>query len=317
MSTQPPATPAVLALDQLGFAFAANVVLDSITLSVDSGEVVALLGPNGAGKSTLIRCICGRLPAAHGTVRIDGRNPRRDRQARSRLGLVPQRIALHDHLTAEENLLVFGRLSGVSKSVLHDAVQRTLTRCGLHEVARQRAGTLSGGWQRRLNIACALVHDPALLVLDEPTVGIDPPACAGIEELLRQLAADGVALLMTSHDLPQLERLADRVAFLRDGRIVDAGPPAALINERFDDRLDCLIQMAGSDTETVEMLSGLGLERTAADSEAWQGLIPREQAEALGRSLPSGPGIAELRIRRPGLDALWRSHYGIAPGGES
>lgn len=314
MSPTESSPPPVLALEQLGFAFGRKTVLDAVTLSVAPAEIVALLGPNGAGKSTLIRCICGRLPPASGSVTINGRDPRRDRKARSRLGLVPQRIAVHEHLTTRENLRVFGRLSGVASTSLEEAVDRTLARCRLEDVRDQRAGTLSGGWQRRLNIACALVHSPALLILDEPTVGIDPPACAGIEELLRELAADGVAILMTSHDLPQLERLSDRVAFLKQGEIVDEGPPARLLQRGFGDRLDCRVELAGRDKEAAQLLIGLGMLPDREDQHRWQGLIAREQAEALSRSLPAASEVIDLRVRRPGLDALWRAHYGSEPG---
>ncbi|MDT8439726.1 MAG: ABC transporter ATP-binding protein [Wenzhouxiangellaceae bacterium] len=313
MESVPLARPVVLLAADVAFSFADRLVLDAVSLAIERGEIVALLGPNGAGKSTLIRCICGRLAPAAGQVAIDGRDPRRDRAARARLGLVPQRIGVYEHLTVAENLAAFGRLSGVDRARLDEAVQATLARCALEAVANQRAATLSGGWQRRLNIACAIVHQPALLVLDEPTVGIDPPACAAIEQLLLALAADGVAILMTSHDLAQLERIAGRVAFLADGRIVEDGEPAALLDRHFADRVECRVRLSSDAPSAASVLQHAGLDVDAGDPLLWAGLLTRARADTLAHELSSVTELAELRIRRPGLDALWRAHYSEAP----
>jgi len=300
----------VLRVEALKFSFPARPVLRGIDLAVQSGEIVALLGPNGAGKSTLIRCICNRLAPDSGSIWINERPLRRRLPAPAPLALVPQHVALYPHLTPEENIAVFARLAGLARVRVAAAVRRTAARCGLEPVAGQRCATLSGGWQRRVNIACALAHGPSLLILDEPTVGIDPPARAQIEDLLGMLAGDGLAILMTSHELDQLERLAHRVAFLNDGVIVEQGPPATVLERRFGGKLEARLRLAANTATNGVSLQHLGLAPRDPERIEWSGLLAPEQARALSARLPEALEVGELRLRRPGLDALWRVIYG-------
>ncbi len=311
---QDPAEP-ILDVTQLAFSWRDKAVLHDIDLSLHVGRIVALLGPNGAGKSTLIRCICGRLQPDAGRIRVAGQDPIRQAAARAAIGLVPQQIALYPHLTVTENLRAFARLAGVSRQRLDAAVAETIAVCDLAEVAGRQVGKLSGGWQRRVNIASALCHAPRLLVLDEPTVGIDPPARADIERLLQRLAGRGLAILMTSHDLAQLEILADGVAFLVGGRIAANGSPSALIQERFGAALECRLQLATlPSSETAEALAALGLKDAEANALAWSGLVEKSLAAGLQARLPADAAVIEFRVRRPGLDTLWRHLYGSSPG---
>ncbi|NKI34000.1 ABC transporter ATP-binding protein [Wenzhouxiangella sp. XN79A] len=300
----------LLVADDLDFAFGGRRVLDAVSLRLHRGEIVALLGPNGAGKSTLIRLLCGRLQPAAGRVRLDGRDPADSASARRRIGLVPQRIALYPHLTVGENLDVFARLAGLPGAAAAAAVAGALTTCDLASVAGTRCGRLSGGWQRRANIACGIVHGPELLILDEPTVGIDLPARRAIEQLLTRLAGDGMAVLMTSHDLDELGRICDRAAFLDGGRLVADGRPETLIRDRFGTRREWRVELADwPDEALVGRLEALGLE--PEDPRAplrWHGL-----AEALDLSALDALPAVEWRVRRPGLDALWRELFGQRP----
>jgi ABC-2 type transport system ATP-binding protein len=308
------ASDSVLQVDSLAFAFRDASVLDGVDLRLDAGRILALLGPNGSGKSTLIRCICGRLAPDGGTVRVAGRDPLAHSSARAAIGLVPQQIALYPHLTVRENLSAFARLSGVSGADVDDAVGRTVDVCDLESVAGKPAGRLSGGWQRRANIGCAMTHSPRLLILDEPTVGIDPPARREIERLLARLARCGIAVLMTSHDLGQLESLADEVAFLARGRIAAAGRPAGLIREHFGDRRECHVALPESaDDRIASALESAGLSRDGDTAGTWTGLLAESKAWALQDALPSAASVVELRVRRPGLDTLWTRLYGRAP----
>lgn len=301
---------ALLVAENLGFAFGETRILDRVSLRVDPGELVALLGPNGAGKSTLIRLLCGRLRPNSGSVRVGGFDPLNDARGRRCLGLVPQQIALYAHLSVVENLEVFGRLSGLDRASVSASVQRTIDVCALGEVADCRAGTLSGGWQRRVNIGCGVVHQPQVLILDEPTVGIDLPARLEIERLLKSLATDGMGVLITSHDLDELARLADRIAFLKSGRMEVDGPPAELIEAVFGSRREWQVVLEQVPDESMRRrLEALGLapedERAAL---AWRGLVDGQDIAELD-ALP----VVEWRLRRPGLDSLWYHLVGQAP----
>lgn len=307
-------TGPILEIELLAFAYRDKPVLREINLDLAPGRILALLGPNGAGKSTLIRCICGRLQPDSGRVLVAGKNPLNNAEARAATGLVPQQIALYPHLTVTENLAVFARLAGVDKKALGPAVAESIEICDLDAVAGRPAGRLSGGWQRRVNIGCAMSHSPRLLILDEPTVGIDPPAREEIEKLLTRLAGNGLAVLMTSHDLAQLETLADSVAFLSEGRIAATGSPSGLIREFFGARRDCRVSLTEPPgAELSKRLDELGLASTGDGALHWHGLVDEQPAWNLQTRLPADAAIAELRVRRPGLDLLWTRLYGRDP----
>lgn len=300
----------LLVADDLGFAFGDRRVLDGVSLTLAGGQIVALLGPNGAGKSTLIRLLCGRLRPASGRVRLDGLDPAEQAEARRRVGLVPQRIALYGHLTVRENLQTFARLAGMSRAAAHEAAERALATCDLQSVAEARTARLSGGWQRRTNIACGIVHSPELLILDEPTVGIDLPARLAIEQLLRRLAGDGMAILMTSHDLDELGRISDRAVFLDGGRRVAEGRPDDLIDEHFGPRREWRVELAACPDEALEdELRALGLSPESEEAPLrWVGL-----AESLDLVVLDTLPAVEWRVRRPGLEMLWWHLFGERP----
>jgi len=304
-------TDPILAIEQLAFSYRDKQVLGDIGLALHPGHILALLGPNGAGKSTLIRCICGRLQPDAGRVRVAGSDPLRSRLARQALGLVPQQIALYPHLTVTENLATFARLAGVGRRDVARRVSETVQFCDLAEVAARPVGRLSGGWQRRVNIGCAMSHSPRLLILDEPTVGIDPPAREEIERLLQRLAATGLAVLMTGHDLAQIELLADSVALLSEGRVAATGAPRGLVREFFGERRECRLTLDHPPAiGLVETLGALGLQADDGNGLHWSGIVDQATARDLQGRLPANAPVTELRVRRPGLDTLWAHLYG-------
>ncbi len=190
-----------------------------IDLGVARGEVVGLLGPNGAGKTTLLHLCAGLLAPDRGCITIAGqRDPRRP-NARALLGFAPQSTALYDELSVEENLSFFGRIHGLAGARLEVAVEEGLAMSRLGERRRARVGTLSGGMRRRLHVATAVVHAPALLLLDEPTVGVDPDSRSHILSVIERLKSRGVAVVYASHHLDEIARLSDRVLFLAQGRV--------------------------------------------------------------------------------------------------
>ena len=202
-------------------AYGAIQAVDGVSLRADQGEVVGLLGPNGAGKTTTISMLAGLVAPDSGTVRIAGQLIGGDTSPLKRqLGLVPQELALFDELTATQNLDLFGALYDLSGARLARERQRVLELVGLTDRARDKTGTFSGGMKRRLNLAAALMHDPQVILLDEPTVGVDPQSRNAIFENLEALKAAGKTLLYTTHYMEEAARLCDRVAIVDHGQVV-------------------------------------------------------------------------------------------------
>jgi linearmycin/streptolysin S transport system ATP-binding protein len=196
--------------------------LAGASLSLQAGELVGLLGPNGAGKTTMINAIAGRLKLDAGAVRLFGRALARE-DRRPELGVVPQELALYPLLTARENLEAFGKLYGVTSAELKGRVDWALEWSDLADRAREPTKKFSGGMKRRLNIACGLVHNPAIVLLDEPTVGVDPQSRERIYEMLDALRRVGVSILLTTHHLEEAERRCERIVIIDHGKIVAAG----------------------------------------------------------------------------------------------
>ena len=298
----------MLSARSLDVALAGLPVLKAVDLDVMPGEICALIGPNGAGKTTLMRAACGLVRPTAGTISVLGQNPARSSRTRARIGLVPQEIALYDHLSVRENLFVLGRLSGLSRKELAPRVAEALQRARLTDRQDTRVARLSGGYQRRTNIACALLHQPALLVLDEPTVAVDQAALDGVLQLIAGLRDDGMAILISTHELDRAEGLADRVAILIDGRVRAFGQPHALIAERYDGGREIMVRLGKTPTPDVLVhLERVGLSTTTASTTIWHGLvdITASQIEAGLAALEGDDAIEEIRVRKPGLDTLY------------
>jgi len=212
---------AILQAEHLHKSYGALVAVDDVSLHVDAGKLVALLGPNGAGKTTTISMIAGFVTPDRGTVSLAGHQIRDDTDpAKRRLGLIPQDLALYDELSARENLRFFGALYGLSGGALKNAIKVALDFVGLGDRSHDAVKTFSGGMKRRLNLAAGILHDPDVLLLDEPTVGVDPQSRNAIFENLEQLKRAGKALLYTTHYMEEVERLADRIIVIDHGRVI-------------------------------------------------------------------------------------------------
>jgi ABC-2 type transport system ATP-binding protein len=192
-----------------------------VSLAVERGEILGLLGPNGAGKSTTVSMLCGLFRPDRGTVTLDG-EPIGDDASRvkRRIGLVTQEISLHEELPAIANLRLFGALYGVEGDLLRERCAAALDLVGLADRAKAKPSTFSGGMKRRLNIACAMVHDPDVLILDEPTVGVDPQSRNAIFDNLELLRSRGKALVYTTHYMEEVERLCDRIIIVDHGQVI-------------------------------------------------------------------------------------------------
>ena len=207
-----------------------KTVVDGLSFHVHAGECFGLLGPNGAGKTTTLRMLLGIAAPDAGTIRLCGEPiPSRARYARARVGVVPQFDNLDPDFTVRENLLVFGRYFGLTSAQMHDVVPSLLEFARLESKADARVGELSGGMKRRLTLARALVNDPDVLVMDEPTTGLDPQARHLIWERLRSLLVRGKTILLTTHFMEEAERLCHRVCVIEEGRKIAEGAPNALI----------------------------------------------------------------------------------------
>jgi ABC-2 type transport system ATP-binding protein len=207
-----------------------TVALEEVSFAVEEGELFGLLGPNGAGKTTLLSIASGLLSPTSGEVRVLGRTLRPgDLEARRAVGIVPQELAVYGELTARENLHFFGELYGVRGPALAKRVDEVLAAVGLADRAGGRVDSFSGGMKRRLNLGAALVHRPRLLLLDEPTVGVDPQSRNHIFEEVRRLNADGVTVVYTSHYMEEVQSLCRRVGIIDHGRLVACDTLAGLL----------------------------------------------------------------------------------------
>jgi ABC-2 type transport system ATP-binding protein len=211
----------MLEVRSLRKAFGPLVAVDEVSFAVLPGKMTGLLGPNGAGKTTTVSMIAGLIAPDRGQVLVGGQVLSGDTDAKKRrIGLVPQDLALYDELTARDNLRFFGALYDLSGDALESAMASALKLVGLADRARDRVKTFSGGMKRRLNLAAGLLHDPDVLLLDEPTVGVDPQSRNAIFDNLEELKRRGKALLYTTHYMEEAERLADRIVVIDRGSVV-------------------------------------------------------------------------------------------------
>src|SRR5499427_4821380 len=211
----------MLTVKNLRRSFGPLVAVNDVSFSLADGQILGLLGPNGAGKTTTVSMVAGLLTADRGEVLIAGHRLAGDTDpAKRRIGLVPQDLALYDELTARDNLRFFGALYQLTGRSLDEAIARVLTLVGLEDRARDAVKTFSGGMKRRLNLAAGLLHNPDILLLDEPTVGVDPQSRNAIFENLETLKGRGKALLYTTHYMEEVERLADRIVVMDHGRVI-------------------------------------------------------------------------------------------------
>lgn len=220
----------VLDVQDVKKSFGARHALQGLTLTIEEKQQVALLGPNGAGKTTLIRTICGRCKPDSGTVHLFGK-PISEHGALDMLGVVPQELAIYGDLTAKENLMIFGRLHGMKGRALRERVKWALEWIGLADRRNNLVKTFSGGMKRRVNIASGVLHSPKLLLLDEPTVGVDPQSRQRIFDMCDELVADGTTIILTTHQLDEAEHRCDRIVIVDHGSVVADGTLEHLIED--------------------------------------------------------------------------------------
>ena len=244
-----------------------RLVVDDVGFHIDLGETYGLLGPNGAGKTTTIRMLCGLLEPDAGTVHVAGHDVAADPiSAKRKIGFVPQELALYPDLTARQNLRFFGKLHDLRGSALDKRVEHSLEVVGLADRADDRVDTYSGGMMRRANIAAGLLHEPMLLVLDEPTVGVDPQSRNQILAAVAELGGAGLSVLYTTHYMEEAERLCDRVGIIDGGRLIADGTRQELIARTGErTRIRLRTTSAAAIIGAVRAVKGVGEASTNAD----------------------------------------------------
>lgn len=299
----------VLRCGDLRKTFGDLVAVDGVGFTIAEGETYGFLGPNGAGKTTSISMICGLLQRDAGEVFVDGQPlTTKSVTAKKAIGYVPQDIAIYPELTAHENLMFFGRLYGLSGAQLKTRVDEVLEIIGLADRAKERSDKFSGGMKRRLNIGIGLLHKPHLLVLDEPTVGVDPQSRNAILDSVETLSTQGMGVLYTTHYMEEAERLCDRVGIIDHGKIVAEGTRRELvelvgqhdrIRLRATGHLEAAAEAAGSVSGVLEAAArddGLDIiAERAADS----------LAEILGRVSEAGVAVSNVDVEEPNLEAVF------------
>ncbi len=295
------------------------VAVSDVSFEAHPGAVFGLLGPNNAGKSTTIACLSGLHRPSSGTIRLLGRDLLREPvAARRRLGIVPQELALYEDLSARENLRYWGAIYGLRARQLRRRVGEVLARIGLLDRADDRVSTFRGGMKRRLNFGCGLVHDPEVLLLDEPMVGIDPQSRGRLLEWVRELADEGVCILYTTHSMEEAELLCDELVVMDRGKILAAGSLESL-RESLGER--DVVRLHGSfDPDSVH--------RLVTSPDQWPSVetdVLRATADRLILALPrasqhlvaildslssDGAEIHETNLHRPSLGSLFLSLTG-------
>jgi ABC-2 type transport system ATP-binding protein len=283
--------------------------VDGVGFEIAAGETYGLLGPNGAGKTTTVSMICGLLEADGGQVVVAGRRvDARSTDAKAAIGYVPQDVALYPDLTARENLRFFGRLYGLRGAELGERIDSVLQIVTLNDRADERVDRYSGGMKRRLNIAAGLLHSPRLLVLDEPTVGVDPQSRNAILENVEKLAAEGVAVLYTTHYMEEVQRLCDRVGIMDAGRIIAEGTRRELVDDLGElDRVE--IAGTGPLAKFARSVKSLKPVQDASASDGAVHVLARSGRHILPKLIEladaAGVGVTSLEVVEPDLEAVF------------
>ena len=314
------ATDLALTTDRLGRSFDGRWAVRDMSFVVQRGEVVGLLGPNGAGKTTTVRMLTALIRPTEGTAAVDGFDVIREPDAvRARVGILTETPGLYDKLSAAANLDFFGRLYGLDAGLRAERIEHYLRSFSLWDRRDDVAGTFSKGMKQKLAIARALLHDPSVVFLDEPTAALDPEAAFIVREAIETLRRAGRTIVLATHNLDEADRLCDRIAFIRGG-LLRIDSPAALRGAVGDASLTVRLR-DGVSAEAVSAVRGVPGVRAA---EPLDGVLhvgsddPEAVAPAVVRALvASGADIVELRPERPSLERIYFDVMGVSPGADA
>lgn len=299
-----------------------KIVLDFIDLDIKEGEIIGLLGPNGAGKTTLIKCLTGMEKVDQGTVELfeDQKNPFHNRN-KEKLGLVTQELSIFPELTAKENIDFFAGIYGLKGEYRKQRVKEALHFVGLSEHAKQGVEKFSGGMMRRLNIACSIVHEPKLLIMDEPTVGIDPQSRNHILEAVRELNRNGTTILYTTHYMEEVESIASEVVVMDQGQIMARGTVQELVRTiQHEEKIK--IDVSHPEMVALEKLEELADVKQVIQRGNTIVVIVNAGSGHLDRILSivkEGSGIIGMNVEKPNLEDVFLTLTGrsLRDGGEA
>ena len=277
--------------------YGAHQALRGTSFSVAPGERLALLGPNGAGKTTLIRSMCGRVRPDKGQVLLFGKSIR-EPEVLQQLGVIPQDLAIYLDLTAKQNLECFGQLHGLRSRRLRERVAWALKWIGLEDRANDLTSQFSGGMKRRVNIACGVLHRPSILLLDEPTVGVDPQSRQRIFDMLDELSQQGTSIVLTTHHLDEAETRSDRIVIVDHGKVVADGPIEELIANTIGARREVAIETQGI---LVAAPPGMEWDPTRNRFVCFVDNVVEELPFILERIQRVGGTISDLEVHQPNL----------------
>ncbi len=292
-----------LRIESVAKHFGEVTALAGVSFEIHERACFGLLGPNGAGKSTLIRSIVGRVRPDRGDIWVFG-HAANSAAARAEMGWVPQELALYWLLTCRENLEAFGRYQRLRGKALREAIQWCLEWAGLADRADTTVKTLSGGMRRRLNIAAGLIHRPRILLLDEPTVGVDPQSRNRIFEMVAGLRDHGTTVIYTTHYMEEAERLCDRIAILDHGQVIAQGTKEELVAQSFGGRTDVLMRFPSAQPGVAEWALNLGgkLEDGVAHFAMER---PSDIAHLLDAANSANLEVIDVTLRRPNLESVF------------
>lgn len=299
-----------LEIQHLSKKYGKKIALENISFSVKKGICFGLLGPNGAGKSTTMKILTGIVIADSGSVKILGLDSIEHRQSiQQKVGYVPQSITLYEELNAYDNLMFFGKMYGVKDNLLKERIEKVLLQTGLLDRAKDKVTEYSGGMKRRINIAAALLHEPKILILDEPTVGIDPQSRNHIFDMIHELKKEGVTIIYSTHYMEEVEALCDEIAIIDNGKIITQGNLKELLEQYSTNAIYI-------ETNQIEQLNDLqGLTKMSAKNAGW--ILETNQPvvllqNILKTSTEQAIEIQALEMMRPSLESVFLSLTGTS-----
>lgn len=283
--------------------------LDNLSVDMDAGDIIGIIGPNGAGKTSFIKALCGRVDVSSGTLLINSKPINSSQNKQRLIGLVPQDIGLYSHMTARENLMAFAKIMGMrGQANRRSCVAAALTSVEMNHKSEALVSELSGGMKRRINVAAAIMHKPSVLILDEPTAGVDAPARDTVHRLARTLADDGMAVLLVTHELEQAEALCDKLLILAGGKTLAFDSPSALLSKVYSDAREVMVRFSERPTKAaLDAMNPFGFLQAELPT-IWTAITDKSEDDIVAAFMENLRGtnivLREISVRRPGLNHL-------------